>query len=414
MEFVLKRLENLHPYVPGEQPTDRVYIKLNANENPYPPHPSVIAAVNDALSSHPEKLSLYPDPDVTELRTEIARMLNATGGVLARTRCSTGCCATNGKANGSRAANAAAGGTDCATNDVATSACSPAPEDELGFEITPDMIFCGNGSDEVLSFVFYSFFDSDRPLVFPEHTYSFYPVYCGYYQIPMDRVPLRPDWTLDTDTMLAHANRTKSSIIFANPNAPTGLALTRSQVEAMLNAAPAGQVVAVDEAYCDFGGESCLPLLKTHRNLVIVRTFSKSLSFAGMRLGYIVADPELVQAVFRVKNSFNHFPVDFVAKTAAIASCRAAGYYAQNARRIISERESLTAFLREQGFFVIDSTTNFVFARKDGRSGRELYEQARDAGILIRHFATPGIEDFVRITIGSPQQMAELKKALAR
>lgn len=387
MEFVSKRLESLHPYVPGEQPTDRVYIKLNANENPYPPHPSVIAAVNDALSSHPEKLSLYPDPDVTELRTEIARMLNATGGVLARTRSS----GSSGQAT-----------------------CTPAPEDELGFEITPDMIFCGNGSDEVLSFVFYSFFDSDRPLVFPEHTYSFYPVYCGYYQIPMDRVPLRPDWTLDTDTMLAHANRTKSSIIFANPNAPTGLALTRSQVEALLNAAPAGQVVAVDEAYCDFGGESCLPLLKTHRNLVIVRTFSKSLSFAGMRLGYIVADPELVQAVFRVKNSFNHFPVDFVAKTAAIASCRAAGYYAQNARRIISERESLTAFLREQGFFVIDSTTNFVFARKDGMSGRELYEQARDAGILIRHFATPGIEDFVRITIGSPQQMAELKKALAR
>lgn len=393
MEFVSKRLESLHPYAPGEQPTDRVYIKLNANENPYPPHPSVIAAVKDALSSQPEKLGLYPDPDVTELRTEIARMLNATGGVLARTRSSTG--------------------TDCATNDVATSTCSPAPEDALGFEITPDMIFCGNGSDEVLSFVFYSFFDSDRPLVFPEHTYSFYPVYCGYYQIPMDRVPLRPDWTLDTDTMLAHANRTRSSIIFANPNAPTGLALKRSQVEALLNAAPAGQVVVVDEAYCDFGGESCLPLLKTHRNLVIVRTFSKSLSFAGMRLGYIVAHPELVQAVFRAKNSFNHFPVDFVAKTAAIASCRVASYYAENARNIIRERESLTAFLREQGFFVIDSTTNFVFTRKDGMSGRELYEKVRDAGILIRHFATPGIEDFVRITIGTPAQMAELKKALA-
>lgn len=391
MEFVSKRLESLHPYAPGEQPTDRVYIKLNANENPYPPHPSVIAAVKDALSSQPEKLGLYPDPDVTELRTEIARMLNATGGVLARTRSSTG--------------------TDCATNGEA--ACSPAPEDELGFEITPDMIFCGNGSDEVLSFVFYSFFDFDRPVVFPEHTYSFYPVYCGYYQIPMDRVPLRPDWTLDTDTMLAHANRTKSSIIFANPNAPTGLALTRSQVEALLNAAPAGQVVVVDEAYCDFGGESCLPLLKTHRNLVIVRTFSKSLSFAGMRLGYIVAHPELVQAVFRAKNSFNHFPVDFVAKTAAIASCRVAPYYAENARNIIRERESLIPFLREQGFFVIDSTTNFVFTRKDGMSGRELYEKVRDAGILIRHFATPGIEDFVRITIGTPAQMAELKKALA-
>ena len=167
-----------------------------------------------------------------------------------------------------------------------------------------------------------------------------------------------------------------------------------------------------DEAYCDFGGESCLPLLKTHRNLVIVRTFSKSLSFAGMRLGYIVAHPELVQAVFCVKNSFNHFPVDFVAKTAAIASCRAAGYYAQNARKIVVERESLTAFLREQGFFVIDSTTNFVFTRRDGMSGRELYEKVRDAGILIRHFATPGIEDFVRITIGTPAQMQALKAAL--
>ena len=385
MEFVSKRLESLHPYVPGEQPTDRVYIKLNANENPYPPHASVIAAITDALSAQPEKLALYPDPDVTELRAEIARMLNTTGGVLARARSS---------------------GSGQAT-------CTPAPEDALGFEITPDMIFCGNGSDEVLSFVFYSFFDSDRPLVFPEHTYSFYPVYCGYYQIPMDRVPLRPDWTLDTDTMLAHANKSKSSLIFANPNAPTGLALKRSQVEQILNAAPEGQVVVVDEAYCDFGGESCLPLLKTHRNLVIVRTFSKSLSFAGMRLGYIVAHPELVQAVFCVKNSFNHFPVDFVAKTAAIASCRAAGYYAQNARKIVVERESLTAFLREQGFFVIDSTTNFVFTRRDGMSGRELYERARDAGILIRHFATPGIEDFVRITIGTPAQMAELKKALA-
>ncbi|MBQ3687350.1 MAG: aminotransferase class I/II-fold pyridoxal phosphate-dependent enzyme, partial [Treponema sp.] len=164
MEFVSKGLESLHPYVPGEQPADRVYIKLKANENPYPPHPGVIAAVKNALSSHPEKLGLYPDPDVTELRTEIARMLNATGGVLARARC----------------------GTDSTTN--AEAACSPAPEDELGFEITPDMIFCGNGSDEVLSFVFYSFFDPDRPVVFPEHTYSFYPVYCGYYQIPMDRV----------------------------------------------------------------------------------------------------------------------------------------------------------------------------------------------------------------------------------
>ncbi len=383
MEFVSQRIDKLHPYVPGEQPTDRTYIKLNANENPYPPHPSVITAVKDAVSAHPEKLGLYPDPDVTELRREIANMLNETGGVLARAKVN---------ADGS---------------------CSPAPGDELGFTISPDMIFCGNGSDEVLSFVFYSFFDSDRPLVLPEHTYSFYPVYCGYYQIPMDRIPLRADWTLDTEKMLADANKSKSGIIFANPNAPTGLALKRSQVEQILKAAPKGKVVVVDEAYCDFGGESCLPLLKEYKNLVIVRTFSKSLSFAGMRLGFIVANPELVQAVFCVKNSFNHFPVDFIAKTAAIASCKAASYYAENTRKVVAERDSLTAFLREQGFFVIESATNFVFARKDGIHGKDIYERVKEAGILIRHFATPGIEDFVRITIGTHEQMESLKKALA-
>lgn len=384
MEFVSKRLESLHPYVPGEQPTDREYIKLNANENPYPPHSSVIEAVKSALSAAPQKLGLYPDPDVTELRTQIARMLNTTGGVLARA---------------SHSADVTAG-------------CRPAPEDELGFEITPDMIFCGNGSDEVLSFVFYTFFDSDRPVVFPEHTYSFYPVYCGYYHIPMERIKLLPDWRLDVGTMLASAAKSSSAMIFANPNAPTGLALTRNEVKQILESAPAGKVVVVDEAYCDFGGESCLPLLKDHKNLVIVRTFSKSLSFAGMRLGYIVAAPELVQAVFCVKNSFNHFPVDFVAKTAAIASCKAAAYYADNARKIAMERESFTAFLRERGYFVLDSSTNFVFTKKDGMGGKELYSRAKDAGILIRHFATPGIEDFVRISIGTHEQMEALKQVL--
>ncbi|MBP5158615.1 MAG: aminotransferase class I/II-fold pyridoxal phosphate-dependent enzyme, partial [Treponema sp.] len=180
----------------------------------------------------------------------------------------------------------------------------------------------------------------------------------------------------------------------------------------ILYAAPKGKVVVVDEAYCDFGGESSLPLLKDHKNLVVVRTFSKSLSFAGMRLGYIVAAPELVQAVFCVKNSFNHFPVDFVAKTAAIASCKAAAYYADNARKIAMERESFTTFLRERGYFVLDSSTNFVFTKKDGMGGKELYGRAKDAGILIRHFATPGIEDFVRISIGTHGQMEALKQVL--
>lgn len=379
--MLAQRLKNLHPYVPGEQPTDRTYIKLNANENPYPPHKSVAIAVRDAAEKNIEKLGLYPDPDVSELREAIADMLNSTGGVFA-----------NAKIEGS--------------------ICFPAKENESSFKITKDMIFCGNGSDEVLSFVFYTFFDSDRPLILPEFTYSFYPVYCGYYNIPMNVIPLKQDWSIDVQKMLSEANKTESAIIFANPNAPTGIALKREQVAEILRKAPKDRIVVVDEAYADFASESCIPLLAEFNNLVIVRTFSKSLSFAGMRLGFIVSSPELINAVFTVKNSFNHFPVDFLAKTAATASCKAAWYYAENARKIVAERESFTSFLREHGWFVIDSKTNFVFTKKDGISGTAIYEAVKKQGILIRHFNTPGIEDFVRITIGTHEQMEDLKKIM--
>ncbi|MBQ5490784.1 MAG: histidinol-phosphate transaminase [Treponema sp.] len=380
--MLAKRLQNLHPYVPGEQPNDREYIKLNANENPYSPHQSVSQAVQDAAVNLPQKMGLYPDPDVTQLREEIAAMLNKTGGSFWSAECS---------------------------GSEPESDCKPAPQNKLPFTVTSDMIFCGNGSDEVLSFVFYTFFDSDRPLIMPQFTYSFYPVYCGYYDIPMKQIALNADWSLDTETMLTEANKTDSSIIFANPNAPTGIALSREAVRKMLQRAPKDRVFIVDEAYCDFGGESCIPLLAEFDNLVIVRTFSKSLSLAGMRLGYIVSSPDLVKAVFQVKNSFNHFPVDFIAQTAAKASCKATPYYVQNAKQIAQERDSFTAFLREHGWFVIDSATNFVFAKKKGLAGRDVYEAVKKQGILIRHFATPGIEDFVRITIGTPQQMAQLK-----
>lgn len=371
--MLAKRLENLHPYVPGEQPKDRDYLKINANENPYPPHKSVSKAVKNAVKKNLSSLGVYPDPDSNELRAAIAKMLNSSGGVL----------------------------------------CSDSAKNELDFEITPEMIFCGNGSDEVLSFVFYTFFDSDRPLVLPEFTYSFYPVYCGYYSIPMKTVKLKEDWSLDTEKMLGEANKTDSGIIFANPNAPTGIALKRNQVAQMIKSAPKDRIFVVDEAYADFGEESCIPLLKEFKNLVIVRTFSKSLSFAGQRLGYIVASPELVSAVFTVKNSFNHFPVDFLTQTAGIASCKAYEYYAENTKKIVAERESLTEFLREKGWFVISSKTNFIFTKKDGKRGKEIYETVKKAGILIRHFNTPGIEDFVRITIGTKAQMENLKKVLA-
>lgn len=379
--MIAQRMKNLHPYVPGEQPKDREYIKLNANENPYPPSPRVADAISSAVKSHPEKLGLYPDPDSSELKAAIAEMLNATGGVLCRA-------AVNG-------------------NSV-----EPCEKDKIPFTVTPDMIYCGNGSDEVLSFVFYAFFDGDRPLVLPEHTYSFYPVYAGFYQIPLDKISLNSDWSLDTDKMLEHANKTDSSIIFANPNAPTSIGLSRDEIRKIISAAPKDRIFVVDEAYVDFGGESSIPLIAEFDNLVIVRTFSKSLCGAGQRLGYIVASPELVNYVTTVKNSLNHFPIDFLAQTAGIAACKDAAYYVECAKKVVDERESFICFLRDKGWFVPQSQTNFVFAKKDGVQGEKAYRAIKEQGILVRHFATPGIEQFLRITIGTHEQMVALKKVM--
>lgn len=381
--MISERMKNLHPYVPGEQPKDRVYIKLNANENPYPPAPEVIKATGAFVKKNPMKLALYPDPDSLSLRASIADMLNKTGGVLCRA-------------------------------SVSGKKCEPAQEDKIPFEVTPDMIYAGNGSDEVLSFVFYAFFDSANRLVLPEFTYSFYPVYAGFYNIPTDVIPLNADWTLDTAEMLSRAKANGSGIIFANPNAPTGRGLTRDEVRAMIKSADSDKVFVVDEAYCDFGGESCIPLLSEFRNLVIVRTFSKSLCSAGMRLGYIVANPELVNTVTTVKNSLNHFPVDAVAQAAGKAACENPWYYAECARKLACERDDFTRFLSENCWNVIPSQTNFVFAQKPGMGGEEVYQRIKQEGILVRHFSTKGIEDYVRITIGTKKQMNELKRVIGR
>ncbi len=379
--MIASRMENLHPYVPGEQPKDRVYIKLNANENPYPPSPKVIEAIGNAIKTHPEKLGLYPDPDSNHLNSATAGMLNRTGGVLCRTR-------------------------------VQDGRVQPSQEDTIPFEVTPDMIYCGNGSDEVLSFVFYAFFDSNRALVLPEHTYSFYPVYAGFYQIPLDKVPLNSDWTLNVEKMLEDANTKDTSIIFANPNAPTGLGLSRSQIRDMISRAPKDRVFVVDEAYVDFGGESSIPLIAEFDNLIVVRTFSKSLCGAGQRLGYIVSNPKLVQYVTTVKNSLNHFPVDYLAQTGGIAACNDDAYYVECAKKIAFERDQFKKFLLERGWFVIDSKTNFIFIKKQGLSGEDTYKAIKKAGILVRHFSTPGIEEFLRITIGTHDQMEALKKVM--
>ena len=376
--LISNRVKQLNPYVPGEQPKDRVYIKLNANENPYPPSPAVQKAVLDFVQNHPEKLGLYPDPDSLELHAAIADMLNKCGGVLCRAR-------------------------------VEGGEVQPAPEDKIPFTVTPEMIYTGNGSDEVLSFVFYAFFDSSKKFVMPQFTYSFYPVYAGFYNIPMDQVPLKEDWSLDVDEMLTRAGRNGGGIIFANPNAPTSLGLTRDQVRQMIKKASPDEIFIVDEAYVDFGGESCIPLLAEFKNLVIVRTFSKSLCGAGQRLGYIVANPELVNIVTTVKNSVNHFPLDAVAQVSGKAACGDVAYYAETSNKVAETRDDFYNFLRDKGFYVLKSQTNFLFARHPSIGGDDLYQKVKAQGLLIRHFNTPGIEDFVRITIGTPEQMEELK-----
>ena len=365
------RISKLNPYVPGEQPKDRTYIKLNANENPYSPSPKVIDAVQSFILSQAEKLALYPDPDSTELRKAIAFHLNATGGCM---------------------------------NKI-----SP-----LSNPISPEMIFCGNGSDEVLSFIFYTFFDTDKPLIAPLHTYSFYPVYCGFYGIPLKTVDLKSDFTLDVEKMLYEANENSTGMIFANPNAPTSLALSVEQVRQMLKKYPSDKVFVVDEAYVDFATESCLSLLAEFKNLVIVRTFSKSLCGAGMRLGYCVAHPELIKTILTVKNSFNHFPVDALTQVAGMAACFDTDYYIQCTKKVVSSRENFERFLSEYGWDFYSSKTNFVLAKKLGFSGEEIYQRIKKDGILVRHFSTPQITDYVRITIGTDEQMNALIESMKK
>lgn len=379
--MISNRMKNLHPYVPGEQPKDRVYIKLNANENPYAPSTKVQDAVVDFVKNNPMKLALYPDPDSLELHAAIAEMLNKTGGVLC---------------------NAVVDGEDV----------KPSEKDKIPFTVTPEMVYSGNGSDEVLSFVFYAFFDSGKKLVLPEFTYSFYPVYAGFYNIETDVVPMKKDWSLDTNEMLNRASKNGSGLIFANPNAPSGISLSRAEIREMLLKADKDEIFVVDEAYCDFGGESCIPLLEEFKNLLIVRTFSKSLCGAGMRLGYIVANPELINYVTTVKNSLNHFPIDAVAQIAGVAACKNPAYYCECAKKVAEERETFQNFLSEKGWEYIPSKTNFVLVRNPKVSGEQVYQKIKKEGILVRHFSTKGIEDYVRITIGTKEQMDALKKAM--
>jgi len=341
-----KRVRNLTPYVPGEQPQDRKYIKLNTNENPYPPSPRI----GDFLKRFDvERLRLYPDPIFHGLREKLARR----------------------------------------------------------YGLKKENVFVSNGSDEALSFAFYAFFDSSLGrLLLPEFTYSFYPVYCDFYGIEYKKIPLNHNFLVDIEGFLKEPR--SCGVIFANPNAPTGTCLTLEEIVRLLDRYPRDRVVVVDEAYIDFGGESVLSLIGKNRNLLIMRTFSKSMSLAGLRVGFTMGDEELVEALFTVKDAFNSYPVDMLAQAIAEIAIEDEAYYKFIIERIIETRDHFSLELSRLGWNVLPSKANFVFAEKMGISGGEVYRKLKERGILVRYFPIEGIKDFVRITIGKKEEMDRL------
>lgn len=349
-----RRLEALTPYVPGEQPQDRSYLKLNTNENPYPPSPRIEAFLRDY---DPALLRLYPDPWSLSLRRKIARKYN----------------------------------------------------------LAEENVFVGNGSDEILSFVWYAFFDGlYGKLLFPEFTYSFFPVYCDFYEIPYRRIPLRPDFSVDVDVMIENGGEPSCGIVIPNPNAPTGIALPRNRIQEMLTRYPQDRVVVIDEAYIDFGGESAVGLVSSFNNLLIVRTTSKSFSLAGLRLGYALGSPKLIRGLFTTKDSFNSYTVGRLTQAIGEIALEDEEWFAEKIAQIIETRTLFSTALEKQGWQVLPSRANFVFVRKPGVTGQRIYETLKDQGILVRYFNIEGIRDFVRITIGTKEDMNRLLEETKR
>ena len=336
----------LHPYVPGEQPKLPDLVKLNTNESPYGPSPKALAAIRAAAT---DDLRLYPDPEATALR----RTLAAYHGV--------------------------------------------------GVE----NIFVGNGSDEVLAHAFAGLLKHDRPLLFPDVTYSFYPVYAQLTGVTFETVALDADMRVRVEDY----RRPCGAVILPNPNAPTGIPLPLADI-ARLVETHADKPVVIDEAYVDFGAETAIPLIARHPNLLVVRTFSKSRALAGLRVGYALGDAGLIEALERVKDSFNSYPLDAPAQAGATASIEDEDYFQARLRDVIAEREATTRGLQRLGFEVLPSATNFVFARRPGRTGAELAAGLRDRAVIVRHFNKPRTADYLRITIGTPAQTERLLQAL--
>ena len=344
--FWSQLVNQLIPYVPGEQPRVDKLVKLNTNENPYGPSASVLDAIREQLD---DRLRLYPDPSSDQLKAAIAEF----------------------------------------------------------YDVAANQVFVGNGSDEVLAHSFQALLKHDLPLLFPDISYSFYPVYCGLYEIDYRTVPLNAQFEIDFTDYPSQ----NGGIIFPNPNAPTGRLLALKDIESLLQQ-NTDSVVIVDEAYIDFGGETAIKLTNQYDNLLVVQTFSKSRSLAGLRIGFAVGHVDLIEALERVKNSFNSYPMDRLATPAAVAALKDQAYFDQCRQKIINTRNTLSEHLEQLGFEVLPSAANFVFARHPHYAAQQLADELRQRSIIVRHFRQPRIDDFLRISIGTDEENQRLCSAL--
>lgn len=346
-QYWSRRVRDIVPYTPGEQPRDRQFVKLNTNECPYPPSPQALAAIRTAAG---EGLRLYPDPECADLRAAIAK--------------------------------------------------------REGLDIS--QVFCGNGSDEVLAFAFQAFFDPDREVVFPRITYSFYPVYTDFFGLKRREVPMNPDFSDPIDLLCGN----NGGVVLANPNAPTGIAVGLDTVEKLLRANP-DVVVIVDEAYIDFGADSAVGLIDRYPNLLVVQTTSKSRALAGLRVGWAMGDAGLIAALRCVRDSINSYTVDRLAQAGAAAAIRDEDYFQSIRRRVMDTRRWVGEALKKKGFTVLPSQANFVFASHPAHSGKELLDGLRERGVLARWWPIPEIENWLRISIGTDEEMKTLLNALS-
>lgn len=348
--FWSKTVKELTPYVPGEQPKLSQLIKLNTNESPYGPSPKALAAI---AAANTEALRLYPDPNSDALKQSIAKLHG----------------------------------------------------------LTANQVFVGNGSDEVLAHVFLGLLKHEHPILFPDITYSFYPVYCKLYGISFENIPLSDDFSISVADYLKKNNGRNGGIIFPNPNAPTGRALPLKDIETLLQSNQ-DSVVVIDEAYVDYGTDSAIALVHQYPNLLVIRTLSKSYALAGLRVGYAVGHPDLIEALERVKNSFNSYPIDKLAMAGAIAAIEDQDYLKKISQAVIKTRENLIQSLNTLGFETIPSSANFIFTKHPKHDAAVVAAKLREKHIIVRHFKLPRIDQYLRITIGTDEQCDELVKAI--